>query len=84
MKYLYSFLLGVPFSVMFFLAITFLNDNQVIFLISVVLCVALIRAIANPILKKLSGAEKYETSVSVLFILGLTIPLFLALISFDF
>ena len=84
MKYLFSFLLGVPFSILFFISIAYLNDNQAVFIISIVICLGLIRVIANPVLKKLSGSEKYGTVTSFIFILGLVLPLFIGLISFDF
>ncbi|MHC0551156.1 hypothetical protein [Salinicoccus sp. CNSTN-B1] len=84
MKYLYSFLLGVPFSVLFFFTIAYLSDNTVVFMISIAICIGLIRVVANPILKRLSGFEKYETVVSFIFILGLVLPLFFGLISFNF
>lgn len=80
MQYFLSFLLGIPFSVLFFISITYLNDNTVVFSISIVICIALISMIANPILKRLSGSKKYETVTSFIFILGLVIPLFFGLI----
>lgn len=79
MKYLYSFLLGLPFSLVFFLVIHYLNDNRVIFIISIILVISLIRVIANPILKKLSDSEKFESSLSLVFLLGLAGPLFILL-----
>lgn len=51
MKYLYSFTLGIPFAVLFFLVITFLSDG-----------------------------EKFEPALSILFLLGLTGPLFVGLL----
>ncbi len=80
MNYLYSFLLGIPFSIIFFISIAYLNDNNIIFIISILICLALIRAVANPILKKLAGPEGNETGNSSLFILGLVLPLFVGLI----